>query len=594
MTPAKRLHIGRNRLSGRPLSLEWDEFADHALMFGMTGMGKSTLLEHWMRQYVQAGYGFALLDPEGTLFRRALTFLYKMQIRPERIRIVDLTEDTFCTRLNYFDLEGLNHEERAAIVLEAMLKYSQDDGQYRPLIETFGDASLRALAKSGKSLALLYEFLANEKVRAAVLAAANDRFSTKEWQRWGEQPPRDQGFQIGGIQRRSAIIESREKIRCIVSAQENAINWRQAMDKGQIVLANLQHPSSRVSRLVGILLVDQLKRAALCRPEGLRDFFFIVDEFAQFTSDDFLDALKRFRKRNVHVVLAAQDLADLMTEEGDRLLQSAKNNTSLQVVFHMNNPKYCRELAAQLFPLQITGKSIKYQGQHQVFRPIPTQEEVTSETEAYGETSPGASHSSSETARGNLYDVDEEDVIRTSAESSSDPSSMYSHSLTRTMQWHTEYETLIQPETPVFNTPDEEEIHYAQQLYAQDVGECFVRYHPLKSPLPVTTPAPGAPGFPEAIAAEQNIRRYVERIYQAMGVSTFAEAEVSLSDEIDRLEATGGRLLAAPKKTMPDLDAAVPDQPQPTPQTEEELKQLRAKVSTPPAARKRRAANNKG
>src|SRR5205823_1299118 len=45
----------------------------HVYVIGKTGVGKSTLLETLMRHDLEAGHGFALLDPHGDLVEKILT-----------------------------------------------------------------------------------------------------------------------------------------------------------------------------------------------------------------------------------------------------------------------------------------------------------------------------------------------------------------------------------------------------------------------------------------------------------------------------------------------------------------------------------------
>lgn len=587
-----KLNIGWNRQTGKPIGIEWIDIADHVLMLGATGAGKSTLLEYWMRQLAKQRYGFLLLDPEGTLYDRLVESFAAADLDPSGIRLIDLVDD-YCAGLDYFDLAGVDYEEKAAVVLEAILKVSQDDGEFRPLIEKYGDASLRALAKANQPLALLYPFLQDARIRRAILKQANDGFSLNEWRAWEGRNPRDRAAELLGILNRAAIFESKSKLRAIVSARRNAIDWPRAMDDGQMIVAKLQHRSTRVQRLLGILLIDQLTNATLSRPEGRRPFFAIVDEFAQFASNDFLKGLKRFRKRGVHVVLSTQDLDDFREGEDRRLFESAKNNCTLQIVFGMSNFEYCLHMVQQLFPLQITGDSVKYQGEHPIFKPIPKKEEVVIETESHSTAYPGSSHSSSETVRGSLIDAGEEEIIQTTGETSTDPGTTDGYSITRTTQRYTEYEEKILKDTPVFRTLEEERAYYAGLLYQQGRGECYVLYDRKKPAVAVRTPAPGNPVFLKAFAHPDNVRSFVESVYRDMGLTPYGQAIQSLEDEIAAIRGS------VPAEEIEDavvleIDPALLEEPKAVAPTLEQLERLTAQEETREAVPKRPARKPKG
>lgn len=555
---APGLHIGRSRITGRPVTVGWKHLAEHVLMLGKTGSGKSTLLEYWIRQLVKSRRGLVLLDPEGTLFRKTIAFLYRIRFDPRRVKIIDLEETEYCPGLSYFDLRGATPDVIADLILEAFAKIMGAEEQVKPLIEKYGKAALIPLAKAGQSLALLKGFLNDGELREAVLRAANDSHAEISWRAWAEKSRRRGGLdELLGIDNRADFFDANEQLRAIVSARQNCVDWSAAMDAGDVVLVNLRHPSRRVSRIVGIMLVHQLTRAALARPEGARPFYAIVDEFAQFITSDFRDAFKRFRKRGVHLILATQDLDDFNEDGESRALYgTALNNPATQIVFGMRNHRYCKELAEQLFAPIITGKSIKYWGEHPVWKPVPKVENV--ETSSWSESSsrPGdTTHHSQATS------ADGEELITTEGMTSSMPSTSSSSSVSSTTRRYTDYEEIWLRDTPVYFSQDEELQRYANWIEQQAVGQCQVRYDPRKPAWPVETPAPGSARFQVPYATRVRVREMIRGVYQQMALPTYAVATLQLEQE-KRLLLAGSALLPSPllpehrASPGPDLDEA--------------------------------------
>lgn len=529
---AQGLHIGRSRITGQPITVSWEHLTEHVLMLGKTGSGKSTLLEYWIRQLVKANRGLVLLDPEGTLFRRTLAFLYRIRFDPRRLKIIDLEEPTYCPGLSYFDMRGTTPDVVADLVLEAFAKIMGSDEQVRPLIEKYGKASLIPLAKAGQSLALLKAFLNDADVREAVLAVADDSHADLSWRAWAEKNKRRGGMdELLGLDNRADFFDANEQLRAIVSARQNCVDWSASMDAGDVVLVNLHHASRRVSRIVGIMLMHQITRATLARSEGARPFYAIVDEFAQFLTSDFRDAFKRFRKRGVHLILATQDLDDFNEDGESRALYgTALNNPATQIVFGMRNRRYCRELAEQLFATIATGKSIKYWGEHPVWKPVPKEEEVETSSWTEAVTSPGDSMH-----HGAARSLESGEVITSDGLTSSMPSTGSSYGSSSTTRRWTDFEEMWLKDTPIYFSVDEELQRFTNWIEHQTVGQCQVRYDPRKPALPVETPAPGSEVFRVAYAKAEKVRELMQRVYENMALPTYASAAELLENEKHRL-----------------------------------------------------------
>lgn len=554
--------MGWNRATGRPVTLGWDQlFEDHVLLLGKTRMGKTTLLEYWIRQMVKARHGVALFDPEGTIYKRVQAFLYRIDFPPEKVHIIDLEEGTYCAGLNYFDLVDTPADAIADLVLEAFAKIAHQGDEYRPLIERYGRSSLIPLCKAGVPFGFLYDFLTDQALRASVLTRANDDYANKNWHALAKRSSRDQEADLLGILNRADLMARSPEKEAFFSQERSAVDWGAAMDAGDVVLVNLHNTSQKFAQMVGIMLIHQLSKAAIRRREGATPHFFtIVDEFSRFLTDDFREAVKMFGKRNVHFIFSTQDLDDLMGSDGRdrRFYNSVMSNTATKIVFAMRSADYCAEMARNLFAGVLSGEQIKYWGEHPVWKPIPKKEEVEVYSESSSTSQPGATHSQSESSPGS--DPDEEEIITVNGLVEHDAGYTTSESVTRSTQRYTDYEEIILKQTPVFRSLDEELHLYTKWIFAQGKGECQVLYDPKKPPLAIRTPVPGSPHFKEAFAKPERMQAYLESVYRAMSVPTYTQAIA----ERERKDA----LLRAPAD--PSDDDETYDQPQANPLPDDE------------------------
>jgi DNA helicase HerA-like ATPase len=109
---AEGVVLGENRYAGRKreIRLPYADRATHVYVVGKTGVGKSTLLHHVIRQDIAAGKGVGVIDPHGRLVRDIL----RSSIPPEReddVVIVDLAQANYPPPLNPFAVpEGVPRE----------------------------------------------------------------------------------------------------------------------------------------------------------------------------------------------------------------------------------------------------------------------------------------------------------------------------------------------------------------------------------------------------------------------------------------------------------------------------------------------------
>jgi hypothetical protein len=100
------------RGSGRLFGIRRGDRLSHMYAIGKTGTGKSTLFETLMRQDLENGEGFALLDPHGDLFDKVNGEVPK--VRRDSVTAWDVTDPASAIRFN--PLSGVEPEKRSLAV----------------------------------------------------------------------------------------------------------------------------------------------------------------------------------------------------------------------------------------------------------------------------------------------------------------------------------------------------------------------------------------------------------------------------------------------------------------------------------------------
>jgi hypothetical protein len=518
---------------------------------GRTGTGKTTFLEFLIRQDIRNGRGVCLLDPHGDIYRKTLTYIAARRYGSlwDKTYLIDPNEDDYRVGLNYLDIPGTGEDKRVGLVMEGFYKVmGHGTAEAKPLLERWANAAIKPLIAAGLTLAELYPFLTDPAFRQAVLKYTRDPFTLAEWQYFEMelQNPRDRNVELLAVLNRASKFARDQRMRQIVG-QANSVDWERVLNEKGIVLVNLlpgPNVSREQSRMLGIIIIHQLINAAKHRPKGdyRKRFYLYVDEFSLIASEDFREALTGMRGFGVSVILAQQDLHDLMIEDEGKLYSSVMNNTTIKVVFGMEDAEEARKLADTIFVGQISGDKRKYEKMDRVFAPI-SKSGITQDVTA------GSSHMSSGSqaygsSEGRSYSDSGDELVTTRGLSFSDT---MSHSdtdttsvTTREQHW-TEYEEYLVERTPVFWSLDEDLHRYTKRICRQTVGEAQLKYHPKKPTVSIKTIGPGGKLFPRVRLSPEQIDAFKGHVYRRMKALSPAQVDHLI---LERQEKIRGALTA--------------------------------------------------
>jgi len=127
-------------------------------------------------------------------------------------------------------------------------------------------------------------------------------------------------------------------MRPIIGQPKSALNFREAMDSGKILLVNLAKGKIGDINmgLLGMVIIGKILMAALSRVDtpdqnARRDFYLYIDEFQNFATDAIATILSEARKYRLNLTIAHQFVAQLE----EKIRDAVFGNVGTQVVFRV-------------------------------------------------------------------------------------------------------------------------------------------------------------------------------------------------------------------------------------------------------------------
>ena len=288
----------------------------HLYAIGKTGTGKSTLLETLLKQDIEAGRGFALIDPHGDLAERVAA--YAREIRPELLIYLNAADRN--QPFGYNPLRKVTSSKVPLAVsglLEVFKKRWSDAWGVR--MEHVLRNSLFALIEKGDAtLQDVLRLLTDKQYRREVVRGLTNEPVKQFWE--SEYPKYSFRYltdAIAPIQNKIGAFISDPILHRLITAPPVDLRFRKIMDDGQMLVVNLAKGSlgEDSSSLLGALLVTTIGLAAFSRAdtqqESLRPFYVYLDEFQEFTTLAVANMVSELRKYGIALTLSHQNLAQL-------------------------------------------------------------------------------------------------------------------------------------------------------------------------------------------------------------------------------------------------------------------------------------------
>ena len=313
----------------------------HFYIIGASGSGKTKFLESLIKQDIENGLGFGVIDPHGDLTEDMKGYLYALhkdapELLQERIVLIDPTNKERVVVFNPLEItKGESAASIASELTEAFKKIWHDAWGAR--MEDLLKNTLIALIQNNLTLAELPLFLTDSEVRRKILEKVEHGVSRQYFERFNSLPRRTQDEWMESTLNKVNAFLFDDSIRQLLASPKSSFNLREVMDEGKILLVKLDKGRLKGSAdLLGSLLLAKIQAAAFSRTDTpelqRRKFYLYIDEFQNFATESFIGMLAEARKYRLAILLAHQNLAQLPAT----LRASILSNCRLQAYFQIS------------------------------------------------------------------------------------------------------------------------------------------------------------------------------------------------------------------------------------------------------------------
>jgi CxxC-x17-CxxC domain-containing protein len=324
----------RNEL--KKFGIKTDDRRRHMYLIGKTGMGKSTVLENMIVDDIRNGYGVAVVDPHGDLAEKIMD--YFPNDRVEDVVYFNPSDINFPIAFNVVEQVEPHLRHLVASGLIGVFQKLWADSWGPRLEYILRNAILAILDFPGSTLLGVVRMLSDKGYRKKVVSNITDPVVKAFWEKeFSSYADKFASEAVSPIQNKVGQFLSSSLMRNIIGQVKSAIDIRDIMDNGKILIMNLS--KGRIgednSALLGAMMITKIQLAAMSRvdiPEKERhDFYLYIDEFQNFSTDSFANILSEARKYRLNLILAHQYIEQL----SEKVKPAVFGNVGTLVVFRV-------------------------------------------------------------------------------------------------------------------------------------------------------------------------------------------------------------------------------------------------------------------
>lgn len=326
----------------------------HVYITGMTGVGKSTILENMIVNDVNTGKGCVVVDPHGDLVDVVLD---KVDSSREDIFLLDPSDINFPFGFNLLELSSKDETRK---ILE---KDTVIDAYITVMKRVFGSAAIGPNTDDifrmscsaiidhpdGGGLLEMLLILVNDNYRLSLLEHIKDPIVKNYWEEVFPALTENAQFKVQNLNAPLNKIRrflANSVVANIICQKQSSMDIAEIMNSGGVILARMSRGDLGFenSALLGTMLISKIQIAAMQRvaiPEDQRTpCFLYVDEFQNFVGDEggaksFAEILSEARKYRLGLIIAHQYLDQVKQSGGDLLISAIFNNCGTLITFRV-------------------------------------------------------------------------------------------------------------------------------------------------------------------------------------------------------------------------------------------------------------------
>jgi hypothetical protein len=308
----------------------------HLYIIGKSGVGKSKMLELFMRQDITYGHGVCLIDPHGDVISAILDYIPKERIND--VCIIDPTDLNFPASFNPLaNVDPFFKFQLTQGLIEVFQK--QFGANWTPRLEhVFRFTCLALLDYPHATMRGMISMLTDRNYRQKVVEYITDdmvkRFFAIEFADWSEKFDTDA---IIPLVNKLGQFLSDPLLRNIFGQKQNKIDIGKLMNEEKIILINLSKGrlGEENSSFLGSMFLTKIKQAGMERAsipeEERKDFYLYVDEFQNVVTQTFENILSEARKYALNLTIAHQYVNQILP----RVHQAVLGNCGSVITFRI-------------------------------------------------------------------------------------------------------------------------------------------------------------------------------------------------------------------------------------------------------------------
>ena len=318
------LVLGTARTTERkePVILREDMRPTHLAIVGLSGVGKSYLLENLIRQDIQHGTGLALFDVHGDLADNVIAFLAehtdKKPNLADKVILVEPFDPIVSAGFNPLEGAASTSAYKQAQELAHVLRMHWETKSFGPRSEELLRHSLYTLVVNNLTLLELPALLTRPAFREKLLKTIREPEVLDYWrERYASLSDGMENVVREPLLTRVSAFLSDPQVRQIVGQDKSTFSFLDAIEKGHWVIINLSKGKlgDENSSVLGGLFFTKLKLDVMAQartPEKDRKLFAIyADELQNLAGTNILTLIAEARKYRVSLTTGQQFWAQL-------------------------------------------------------------------------------------------------------------------------------------------------------------------------------------------------------------------------------------------------------------------------------------------
>ena len=332
--PAEGILLGDNEYRGikTEVRIKSSDRLRHTYIIGKSGVGKSVMQANLINQDIKNGEGVCVIDPHGDLIDSVLEHI--PENRFDDVILFDPADHERPLGLNMLEYQS---EDQKTFVINEMItifdKLYDLKATGGPMFEQYMRNAMLLMMEDPESGATLLEVpkvLTDASFRRYKLANCGNSVVKDFWEKEAQKAGGDASLanMTPYITSKLTPFLASDLMRPIIAQQKSSFNFREVMDKKQILLVKLSKGKigELSSNLLGMVIVGKILMAALSRVDLAEDsrtpFYLYIDEFQNFITESIGIILSEARKYKLSLTFAHQFVAQLV-KDNDTTIRDA-------------------------------------------------------------------------------------------------------------------------------------------------------------------------------------------------------------------------------------------------------------------------------